>query len=88
METKTISEQRVINLQFVPRNSAGRLVTYPVKGTLIRQEKAPGKRQRTEYCIWSIDGKRDVVWGHYSEDDIIEFPAEFQALLDTEAVPG
>ena len=67
MDSRTKSGKRVIGLQFVPRNSVGALVTYPIKGTIVRNEKP----LKTEYCIWSVDGKVDVVWNRCPEDDLI-----------------
>lgn len=48
----------VVNLEIVLHNSAGRKVTYPVKGTVLI-----GAR-RKDYRIWSINGQADVIWGH------------------------
>lgn len=65
---QTRSGLRVINLKNVPYNSAGRLVTYPIKGTVIVREKP----LKTEYRIWSSRGVSDVVFGRYSEMDLVE----------------
>jgi len=52
-------------------NSAGREVTYPVKGTIYMPPKQGGVRERKRYFIWSIDGKADVVWNK-PDLDLIE----------------
>lgn len=68
-EYRTRSGCQVMGLKIVPRNSAGGLVTYPVKGTVIRREKP----RKIEYQIWSIYGETNVVWpGLKSEDDLVE----------------
>lgn len=84
METKTVSGQRVIGLKCIPRNSAGNLVTYPIKGSIVRREK-PWK---TEYVIWSAKGERDVVFGNRAEDNLVEVPREIQEIIDTETALG
>ena len=56
----TCNGKPVINLQINLKNSAGEMVTYPVKGTIVLSEKP----WRTKYCIWSIDGIYDIVWGN------------------------
>jgi len=55
----TCNGKPVIGLQIVTHNSAGREVTYPVKGSVLVREKP----RKLEYRIWSIDGIADVVWG-------------------------
>jgi hypothetical protein len=66
---KTRSGRRVINLSYVPLNSAGKKVTYPVKGTVVLREKP----LKTTYMIWSEDGYADVVWEPGThKDDLIE----------------
>jgi hypothetical protein len=69
---KTRDGHKVELHNIVLENSCGRLVTYPVKGTIILQEKGKGKREKTRYTIWSIYGIEDVVWGNNSEWDLIE----------------
>lgn len=58
--------KRVINLHIELYNSCGDEVTYPVKGNIVVREK-PFK---TEYCIWSLSGLADVVWGN--GDNLVE----------------
>jgi hypothetical protein len=59
MDTVLKDGRRVIGLKYVPFNSAGARVTYPIKGSIVTCEKP----LKTTYGIWSIDGKNDVVWG-------------------------
>ena len=75
MECTTKSGQRVINLRFVPLNTYGEKVTYPIKGTIVRATKKHPRKQK-EYAIWSQDGKQDVVFGTRSEDDLVNIPLE------------
>ena len=75
-EAKTKKGQRVVNLSYVPHNSIGGKVTYPIKGSIVRKEK-PFK---VEYAIWSEDGKQDVVWGNNTQDDLVGVSIENGAL--------
>jgi len=63
----TCGNKRVIGLQMVLHNSCGNEVTYPVKGEVIIREK-PWK---TEYRIWSLDGKSDIVFGDDNSKDLV-----------------
>lgn len=65
---RTKEGKRVIDLTYVPYNSCGNKVTYPIKGTIVVREKP----RKLEYCIWSEDGRYDVVWGNHSEKDLVE----------------
>jgi hypothetical protein len=65
---KTRDGKRVIDIHIVMKNSCGDEVTYPVKGSIVIREK-PWK---TEWAIWSLDGRADVVWGNHSERDLVE----------------
>lgn len=66
-KVKTTREgKRVLNLRYVPFNSAGRKVTYPIKGTVIEREKP----RKTSYHLWAEDGRSDVVWGRFPERDL------------------
>lgn len=49
----TRNGKRVVGIKIVEKNSAGRPVTYPVKGTIILREK----HLKTKYQIWSIYGE-------------------------------
>ena len=71
-EYRTKSGKRVISINIVTHNSCGGKVTYPVKGCIVVREK-PWK---TDYCIWSADGRYDVVWGNHSELDLVEVTEE------------
>ena len=64
---RTAEGKRVYNLNYVPFNSCGEKVTYPIKGSIIVREK-PFK---TRYQIWSEDGITDVVFGKNKKDDLI-----------------
>lgn len=64
---KTRNGKRVLGLARVTHNSAGALVTYPLKGSVVLREKP----LKLDYRIWSDDGKYDVVWGNHPEKDLI-----------------
>jgi hypothetical protein len=53
---KTKSGQRVTHVQYVPYNSAGRKVTFPIKGSVVVREKP----LKLKFCIWTIDGNMSV----------------------------
>ena len=60
----------VINLQIKLYNSAGNLVTYPVKGVVVERTKS-GKTSYV-YAIWSIHGLANVVWpDKYKDKDLV-----------------
>lgn len=67
-EHKTQSGKRVIGLTYVPHNSCGDKVTYPIKGSIVVKEKPLQLR----YQIWSEDGVADVVWNSRAKDNLIE----------------
>lgn len=52
----------------VPLNSAGRLVTFPVKGSIIRV--TPSGRRVPEYNIWRTDGRMSVFI--VTDNDLVE----------------
>jgi len=60
--------QEVQNIQIVPRNSAGDLVTFPVKGSVVIRKKP----LKLEYSIWTMEGISDPVWHHNSWEDLVE----------------
>ena len=66
-ELKTVNGKRVIDVRYEPRNSTGAKVTYPIKGSIVVQEK-PFK---TEYAIWSADGRIDVVFNRAPELNLV-----------------
>jgi hypothetical protein len=53
-------------------NSIGKPVTYPVKGTILTNDKGRWGHRKTMFMIWSIDGITDIVWGHNKDLDLIE----------------
>lgn len=59
--------RKVLNLQYVALNSCGNEVTYPYKGSIVIKEKP----LKLEYCIWSKEGKVDVVWGEQANKDLV-----------------
>jgi len=59
---------RVIDLQYIPCNSCGNQVTYPIKGSIVVSEK-PFK---TEFCIWTEDGECDKVFKSNKNKNIKE----------------
>lgn len=64
---RTRSGKKVFGLKIVLHNSVGDEVTYPVKGSIDN-----GPRREPRYCIWSLDGRADVVWNDRHPDDLIE----------------
>ncbi len=68
---KTRDGKRVENLQIVLHNSCGSEVTYPVKGNIVVREKP----RKTEYSIWSLDGKADVVFRGKEHNDLKQVKA-------------
>jgi len=65
---QTQDGKRVELHEIVLKNSCGRNVTYPVKGSIFLREKP----RKTKYMIWSIDGIVDVVFGNSSEWNLME----------------
>ncbi len=63
----TCNGRRVIGLEIRLHNSNGEEVTYPVKGTVVLREKP----RKTEYRIWTLDGRSNVVWSD-TEHDLVE----------------
>ena len=64
---QTADGRDVVCIVRVPRNSAGQLVTYPIKGSIINKgRKAP------TYQIWSDHGIADVVFGRFEETNLVE----------------
>lgn len=66
-EYTTRNGKRVIGLEINEYNSCGFKVSYPVKGSIVQQEKP----LKLEYAIWSIDGISDIVWGKNKGKDLI-----------------
>ena len=63
MNWETVGGHEVICLHYVPRNSAGELVTYPLKGSIIIKQKP----LKFMFTTWSAYGIRDVVWNKHPE---------------------
>ena len=62
----TRTGKRVINLLYVPFNSVGNRVTYPIKGSVVEREKP----LKLRYQVWSVEGNADVL--KKSNDDLFE----------------
>lgn len=68
-DLRTVDGREVIHPQYVPFNSAGRPVTFPIKGTIILQRNPIKKR----YAIWQKDG-RISIWGKRKLDLVLDTP--------------
>lgn len=80
---RTRAGKTVVLHDFVPRNSAGALVTFPVKGTIIRRDTP----RRSDYQIWTRDGRADALSTAHP-DDLVDFPTvPDQASLEAEDTP-
>jgi hypothetical protein len=64
---RTRSGYKVIHPELVLHNGAGREVTYPIKGSIL----VPGRRE-PRFCIWSLDGRTQVVHSPVRDDDLVE----------------
>jgi len=69
---RTRSGLRVELHEIKLKNSCGKNVTYPVKGTIYHNAKKNWGHPQIEYMIWSIDGITDVVFGNDSHLDLVE----------------
>lgn len=67
-EYRTRNGDRVVLHEFVPTNFLGELVTFPVKGTVIKKDKPRSKR----FNIWTLEGRSMAIGEH--TDDIINMP--------------
>jgi hypothetical protein len=65
---KTRNGKRVENLHIVLYNSVGDEVTYPVKGTVVVRERP----RKTEYCIWSLDGQKNICFQDQKGYDLVQ----------------
>lgn len=77
-EYKTRDGNVVINLEYIPFNSAGKRVTFPIKGTIVYE-----KPRKLQYCIWTKDGKYDPTWSKEEGMDLVEVkmtPSQKKAL--------
>lgn len=61
---RTRNGMEVINLQYVPFNSSGIKVSFPIKGSV----KIPGRPM--SYRIWKEDGSHEIL--KKSEWDLVE----------------
>lgn len=64
---QTVKGQRVIGLTIKEHNGVGNKVTYPLKGSIVVKEKP----LQLEYCIWTLDGIYDIVFGNHSEKNLV-----------------
>jgi hypothetical protein len=62
-ELKTVSGLRVIGVTFKEKNSAGMEVTFPIKGSIVLQEKP----LKLEYNCWAKNG-RISLWKKSKKD--------------------
>lgn len=53
---QTRNGKKIIGLRVVTHNSAGREVTFPVKGSIFM-----GKGKPLSYNIWTLDGRISVI---------------------------
>lgn len=65
---KTREGKNVEGLHIVLHNFCGHEVTYPIKGTIVLKEKP----RKTEFAIWSLDGKKNIVFTDGKYDDLIK----------------
>jgi hypothetical protein len=63
---RTRSGNAVVIHETVLRNSAGQIVTFPVKGTVI--DKANPRKKHMQ--IWTLDGRANVLGE--SKDDVVD----------------
>ena len=79
---RTRSGLRVIGLERKEFNSAGKLVTYPIKGSVVVKEKP----LRLDYCIWTDEGLYQAVkaWGPSSYDLVEDDGATNSAIAQKE----
>ena len=63
---RTRSGKKVVLHEIVLNNSAGRSVTFPVKGTIYTKHKV---RTTKKYFIWTLTGHASV--SELTDDDLI-----------------
>jgi hypothetical protein len=56
MDGKTRDGKTVIGLQYKPRNDAGKIATFPIKGSIVVREKP----RLMKYNIWTMEGKSEL----------------------------
>ena len=76
-EYHTRAGDRVILHDFVPRNSPGQIVTFPIKGTI----HVAGRARKKIYNIWTLEGRSDVFGP--GPMDIIDMPPVLRAQVPT-----
>ena len=64
---KTRNGKEVEGLHIVMHNSCGDEVTYPVKGSVVVKKRP----RKTEYHIWSLDGRANTVFKDTEHRDLI-----------------
>jgi hypothetical protein len=67
-EYRTRAGDRVVLHDFVPHNSLGNIVTFPIKGTIIDKDHP----RRKKFQIWTTEGRACVF--KPSPEDIIDMP--------------
>ena len=63
---KTQGGTEVVLYEIKLLNACGQTVTYPVKGSILEKGKPP------EFCIWSLEGEFDVIWGRSASKNLVE----------------
>lgn len=64
---------RVVIHDFVPRNSPGEIVTFPIKGTIHYK----GRARKKKFQIWTLEGRANTF--QPTGDDIIDLPPVLRA---------
>lgn len=72
-EYHTRRGDRVVLHDFVPRNSIGQIVTFPIKGTI----HFKGRPRKKKYQIWTLEGRACTL--QPTDDDLIDLPPVIQA---------
>lgn len=77
---------RVVLHAFVPRNSPGDLVTFPISGTIFYK----GRPRKKKFQIWTLEGRADVF--RPTGDDLVDLPptlrAEVPGCIDCAQAPA
>jgi hypothetical protein len=77
MNAKTRDGRDVILHDYIPLNSAGHPVTFPLKGIILNRTKSG--RIQPEYAIWRIDGRHSVF--KETEADLIVDPERLAVFI-------
>lgn len=83
MTLYTRSGQEVINPIVKERNSTGNIVTFPIKGSIVRKRNKRGAPTKMDYCIWMEDGHASVL--EYKDDDDLMITKDEYLKLRREA---